>query len=181
MTDELSETLREITERIDALGMAYMLVGSVAALVYGRSRSTQDFDMVIDASAKALRDLVRSLSEDRFYASEAAALEALRHQTLFNVIDMDTGWKVDLIPKKPRTKLSATASLAIDERSDQPHPRACRGILGRMSPWRVRPSEPRAIGGWARWGTMMGLCVFASKKGECRASPRTSHHIKSGK
>ena len=84
-----------------------MLVGSIAALVHGRARSTQDFDVVIDADAGALRRLIQSLPEERFYASEAAALEAVRHESQFNVIDMDTGWKVDLIVKKQR-RFSAT-------------------------------------------------------------------------
>ncbi len=102
MTDELSETLREIIGRLEAQGIAYMLVGSVAALAYGRSRSTQDFDVVVEAGASVLRRLLRSLPEERFYASEEAAMEALRYETQFNVIDMVTGWKVDLIPRKQR-------------------------------------------------------------------------------
>ena len=44
MTDELTDTLREIVSRLEARGIPYMLVGSVAALAYGRTRSTQDFD-----------------------------------------------------------------------------------------------------------------------------------------
>lgn len=102
MTDELSDTLRDIVARLEAQSIPYMLVGSVAALAYGRSRSTQDFDVVIEAGAAALRALVRSLPEERYYASEDAALEALRYQTQFNVIDMITGWKADLIPRKQR-------------------------------------------------------------------------------
>jgi hypothetical protein len=53
-----------------------MLVGSVAASVYGRQRATQDFDVVLEARAPALRALVRSLPEERFYVSEDAALGA---------------------------------------------------------------------------------------------------------
>ncbi len=102
MTDDLVATLREIVGRLKAHGIDYMLVGSIAALAHGRTRSTQDFDVVIDADPAQLRALVRSLPEERFYASEEAALESFRHQTQFNVIDMDTGWKADLIPKKRR-------------------------------------------------------------------------------
>jgi hypothetical protein len=102
MTDELTDTLREIVARLEALGIGYMLVGSVAALAHGRSRSTQDFDLVIEARAAAVLALVRSLPEERFYVAEEAAIEALEHETQFNVIDMVTGWKVDLIPCKER-------------------------------------------------------------------------------
>ena len=102
MTDELTDTLREIVARLEAQGIAYMLVGSVAALAYGRSRSTQDFDVVVEVGASVLRRLLRSLPEERFYASEEAAMEALRYETQFNVIDMLTGWKVNLIPLEQR-------------------------------------------------------------------------------
>ena len=102
MTDELTDTLREIVARLEAQGIPYMVVGSVAASVYGRQRGTQDFDVVIEAGASALRALVRSLPEDRFYASEEAAMEALRYETQFNVLDMATGWKADLIVRKHR-------------------------------------------------------------------------------
>lgn len=102
MTDELTDTLREIIERLESLGIAYMLVGSVAALAHGHSRSTQDFDVVIEVRRPQLLALVRSLPEQRFYVAEEAAIEALEHERQFNVIDMVTGWKVDLIPRKHR-------------------------------------------------------------------------------
>ncbi|HLT36281.1 MAG TPA: hypothetical protein VK034_08345 [Enhygromyxa sp.] len=103
MTDELTDTLREIVGRLEDRGIPYMLVGSVAALAHGRSRSTQNFDVVIEVGAASLRALVRSLPAERFYVAEEAAMEALEHQSLFNVIDMVTGWKVDLIPRKQRS------------------------------------------------------------------------------
>lgn len=102
MTDELTDTLREIVARLESQGIPYMLVGSMAALAYGRDRSTKDLDVVLEAGSSALRAFVRSLPEERFYASEDAAMEALRYESQFNVLDMVTGWKVDLIPRKRR-------------------------------------------------------------------------------
>lgn len=102
MTDDLTTTLSEVVARLNAAGIDYMLVGSLAALAHGRPRSTQDLDLVVRASGAQLDALVHSLPEDRFYASREAARDALRSQTLFNVIDMLTGWKVDLIPLKRR-------------------------------------------------------------------------------
>ena len=102
MSDDLVATLRAILERLEQLGLPYMLVGSVAALAHGRSRATQDFDLVVELDEARARELVRSLPGDRFYASEDAAVDAVRRRTLFNVIDMSTGWKVDLVPLKRR-------------------------------------------------------------------------------
>lgn len=102
MTDDFTKTLRAVVERLDALGISYMLVGSIAALAHGRSRTTHDLDLVVEATLEQLEQLVASLPADRFYASREAALQALREQTMFNVIDVETGWKVDLVPKKRR-------------------------------------------------------------------------------
>ena len=80
MTDELGQTLRELVSRLDALEIAYMLVGSVAALAYGRARSTQGFDMVIEADAATLRRLVRDgVLVSVSAGNDAAAVAGQRH------------------------------------------------------------------------------------------------------
>jgi hypothetical protein len=42
------------------------------------------------------------LPEDTYYVSEEAARDALRRRSMFNVVDMTTGWKVDFILRKVR-------------------------------------------------------------------------------
>lgn len=102
MSDDLAATLRAILERLDRVGIEYLLVGSVAALAHGRARSTQNFDMVVRLDPRSLAALVEELPESRFYVSADAARDALARSTLFNVIDTSTGWKVDLVPLKSR-------------------------------------------------------------------------------
>jgi hypothetical protein len=102
VSDDLVLTLRTLLAELEALGAPYMLVGSVAALAYGRSRATQDFDLVVALDEPTARKLVRALPSERFYASEEDAVDAVRHATLFNVIDLATGWKVDIVPLKRR-------------------------------------------------------------------------------
>lgn len=102
MTDDVGNTLADIVEALTASGIAYMVVGSIAAMAHGRKRATQDFDIVVNVDGDQAIALVRSLDPERFYATEEAARDAVRDQTLFNVIDMVTGWKVDLVPKKRR-------------------------------------------------------------------------------
>ena len=102
MSDDLVATLETILERLEALGIPYMIVGSIAALAHGRARSTQDFDLVVDIDAERAAALVDALPADRFYASKDAALDAVRRSTMFNVIDLKTGWKIGLVPLKRR-------------------------------------------------------------------------------
>jgi hypothetical protein len=98
----IAEAVRRITEALDRAGIAYMLSGSLASAYYGLPRSTQDIDLVIEATELQLRTFVKSLPPDEYYADVDAALAAHRGQSLFNVIDLTTGWKVDLITRKAR-------------------------------------------------------------------------------
>src|SRR5207245_573935 len=61
VTDDLVSTLRSIVDRLNQLRIPYMIVGSIAALAHGRSRATQDFDLVIELDRARLRALVASL------------------------------------------------------------------------------------------------------------------------
>lgn len=57
---------------------------------------------MIEANPGQLRTFVRSLSSVEYYSDLDVALEAHKRQSLFNVIDMATGWKIDLIIRKSR-------------------------------------------------------------------------------
>ena len=88
--------------RLEATGIPFMLTGSVAAAAYGAGRATMDIDLVIDATVDQLHALVRSLASPDLYISADAALEALEHESMFNVVEITTGWKADLIIRKSR-------------------------------------------------------------------------------
>jgi hypothetical protein len=96
------EVLRRITAALDRDGITYMLTGSFASAQYGALRSTQDLDIVIAATPTQLRTFVESLPSVEYYSDLGAALEAHKRQSLFNVIDLATGWKIDLIIRKSR-------------------------------------------------------------------------------
>lgn len=96
------DVFRRIIAALDQGGIAYMLTGSFAASYYGALRSTQDIDLVIEATPTQLRAFIAALSSNEYYADLDAALEAHKRQSLFNVIDLATGWKIDLIIRKSR-------------------------------------------------------------------------------
>ncbi len=97
-----SEVLRRISAALDRAGIAYMLTGSFASAHHGAPRSTLDIDIVIGAQTEQLRAFVRSLPSGEYYADLDAAFEAHKRESLFNVIDLATGWKIDLIIRKSR-------------------------------------------------------------------------------
>jgi citrate lyase beta subunit len=98
----IPEVFRRLKSALDSAGIAYMLSGSFASAYYGAPRSTQDIDLVIEVTPAQLRVFINGLSSDHYYADLDAALEAHRRQSLFNVIDLATGWKIDLIIRKSR-------------------------------------------------------------------------------
>ena len=87
---------------LEASGISCMLTGSFASSYHGAPRATQDIDLVIEPTPEQIRGFVRLLPREEYYVDEGAALEAVRHEGQFNVIDLRTGWKVDLIIRKSR-------------------------------------------------------------------------------
>jgi hypothetical protein len=65
-------------------------------------RSTQDVDFVIEATPEQLRAFIKSLPSDEYYVDEDAALEAHKRQSMFNMIDLASGWKIDMVIRKLR-------------------------------------------------------------------------------
>ena len=91
-----------MTDALRVAAVPSMLTGSVAGVCHGFLRATQDIDFVIDPDAPGLSALIDQFPQDRFYVSREAAEEALRRRTMFNIIELETGWKFDLIVRKER-------------------------------------------------------------------------------
>ena len=102
MSAGLAKSLRTIADWLDGADVPFMLAGSFASTYHGHPRTTQDIDIVIDPAHEALLRFVDSLPADRTYVDRMTAIEAFRHRDMFNVIDLETGWKVDLILRKER-------------------------------------------------------------------------------
>jgi len=95
------EFLRRLTGLLDAVKIPYMMVGSVGSSLHGRPRATRDADIVIDPAEEQLISLL-ALLEQNHYVRRETALDALRRRTMFNALDLDGGWKADLIIRKDR-------------------------------------------------------------------------------
>jgi hypothetical protein len=83
-------------------GVPYMLTGSFASGFHGAPRATQDIDIVISPTLGSLNRFLRLLPEDKYYVSRDSALDAFSRESLFNVVDFASGWKIDLICRKTR-------------------------------------------------------------------------------
>lgn len=79
-----------------------MLTGSFASGLYGHPRATQDLDFVISPTLGSLARFVDELPRDTYYVDRQTALEAYGNESLFNIIDSKSGWKIDFICRKSR-------------------------------------------------------------------------------
>jgi hypothetical protein len=98
----VEEVFRRITSALNQAGIANMLVGSFASAYYGAPRTTQAIDFVVIAPPEQLRVFATLLPSTEYYVDLEAALDALQRQSMFNVIDLAAGWKIDLVIRKPR-------------------------------------------------------------------------------
>jgi len=87
---------------LDRAGVTYMYCGSIASTFHGIPRTTRDVDLVVALDRPKVPILLRELPDADYYVSESSVREAVLRQSQFNVIDMASGWKADLIVKKRR-------------------------------------------------------------------------------
>jgi len=80
---------------LDDLGIPYMVGGSFASSLHGVPRMTQDVDLVVDIGPQHIPPLVHTV-EDDFYIDRDAIREAIRRRSSFNIIHLDSMFKVDL-------------------------------------------------------------------------------------
>jgi hypothetical protein len=92
--------LIDVASLLDGFGIAYMLTGSHASSLQGEPRSTHDIDLVVALEPYLLPRLLAAFPAPRFYVSETAAHEAVRHRRTFNVLEPATGNKIDFFVLK---------------------------------------------------------------------------------
>lgn len=97
-----TEVLQRIVAALDRSEIQYMLTRPFASAHHGAPRATLDIDTVVAANPDKLRTLARLLPDTQYCMDIDAAIEADRRQSPFNVIDLASGWKIDLIIRSPR-------------------------------------------------------------------------------
>jgi hypothetical protein len=88
------EVLSSVAQTLDELGIAYLVVGSVASSLLGFSRATNDVDIVAEIRIEQTPQLFTAL-QDTFYIDEQALRRAVLNGRSFNAIHFDSLLKVD--------------------------------------------------------------------------------------
>lgn len=94
LTEPLAIAVR-VGTTLDALGIDWLVGGSVASSIHGIPRATQDIDIVADLSPIHVEPLVDAL-EAEFYIDADQVRQAVMRRGSCNLIDLSTMTKVDV-------------------------------------------------------------------------------------
>lgn len=92
---DIFRLLRFLSETFNSLNIPYMLSGSVAMNFYTVSRATMDIDLVVHLEVERADVFLSGLHD--FYFNKNTVIQEIRRKGMFNIIDNNTGIKVDII------------------------------------------------------------------------------------
>jgi hypothetical protein len=87
------------SQRLNTLGVAYMVSGSVAVIIYGEPRLTDDVDLIVVLGREHIARLPEVFPPAEFYSPSAdvIAIEmAWERRGHFSIIHHETGFKADV-------------------------------------------------------------------------------------
>lgn len=84
-----------MAEVFDAIGIPYALGGSLASSLFGEPRSTIDVDIAVRLDDERCHDLADRLGAEFYVPADAARAAVAEHES-FNLLDTESGLKVDL-------------------------------------------------------------------------------------
>jgi hypothetical protein len=90
-----------VVNALEKLGGSYCVGGSLASTLHGVVRTTLDTDLVAELHSEHVTPLVQML-QGTFYMDAEAVNEAVHRRSSFNLIHLETMFKVDIFVSKQR-------------------------------------------------------------------------------
>lgn len=101
MKNEPIEVTLKVTGALEALGIPYIIGGSLASTLYGMVRTTQDSDIIAEMRLEHVQPFVAAL-ENEFFIDVEMITDSIRHHSSFNIIHRESMFKVDVFNPDPR-------------------------------------------------------------------------------
>lgn len=98
MENEL-DIVRDVSNRLQAEHIQFMLTGSMAMNYYAQPRMTRDIDLVIHLTPNHTDRIVQIFSPDYLLSPDAIS-NSIEHESMFNLIHQSSVIKVDCIIRK---------------------------------------------------------------------------------
>lgn len=93
------ELLKTVCTELEQKDIEYMLSGSLAMNIYTVPRMTRDIDIVINIKVSDIEKF-KEIFKEGFYIYEEGLEDEIKNRRMFNVIDNDSGFKIDFIVRK---------------------------------------------------------------------------------
>lgn len=93
------DVLRDVSLRLESVGISFMLTGSMAMNYYAEPRMTRDIDLVVEIDTDQT-DVFVALFKKEYYVDRRAVATATAQRSMFNLIHNDTILKLDCIVLK---------------------------------------------------------------------------------
>ena len=90
--NDLTTFVSTVVGALNDAGFPYLVTGSFASIVYSEPRTTMDIDVVVHAPFERLEEFRQRMLALGLYAPSIDATT-----DMFNVIDLESGWKADII------------------------------------------------------------------------------------
>ena len=95
MNSVFDPAIKVFVDILDELKIPYAIGGSVASSIYGQVRFTQDADVSVASFDSRIAEFCQAV-ESGFYVSQQAVQQAHQNASSFNVIYLDSAFKIDV-------------------------------------------------------------------------------------
>ena len=89
------ELLIKVVSTLNELTIPYMVTGSIVSSLQGEPRSTHDIDVIVMMKSTDAGKIVKAFSPPDYYLDEADVRQAIDDLSMFNLLDVHEGDKVD--------------------------------------------------------------------------------------
>ena len=96
-----TELLQHLVNVLERQNLRYGITGSHGTMAFGEPRFTMDIDVVVELSPSTLDAFCAEFPYPQFYTSQEGARHAANHGGMFNIIDNDSGQKIDVVVPRP--------------------------------------------------------------------------------
>lgn len=176
MSNPLIELVFIVVRILDRVAIPYALGGSMASSVFGEPRATMDADIAAKVGPEQIDPLLAALSE-HFYVPEQTARAACTEGGSFNVLDVETGYKVDVF---------VVSEALLDRRQIERRITTPLGDEGRVvdvtapDDQLLRKLEWFRVGGETsdqQWRDILGLLAMSAERMDLDDLMRTAHTL----
>lgn len=96
--------------------IAYHIVGSMASMIYGEPRFTNDVDIVAEIPLSKADSVCNHFAAPEYYVSDIAILDAILRRSQFNILHPPSGLKADII-LPPDSDFARTEATRVQRKS----------------------------------------------------------------